>query len=184
MKTIGLTLIAISFLLTTLIGSLQPNLLSSPDEAATVNWAWFVPALILGVAGIFVIRRGEKRAHTEDSLGAGMNTLTSCMSRIANGVRELEQQKTEIDVYDLPAEIDRRFLEDLGSFAEARKTLIHLHGLDTYAEVMNAFAAGERYLNRVWSASIDGWVDEAAIYLGRARIEFEAADTKLRSLAG
>lgn len=184
MKTIGLALISISFLVTTMVASMQPNLMTSPDDPAVVNWLWFVPALILGVIGIFVVRLGEKSAHTEDSLDAGMNTLNACMHRIAIGVRELEETKSNFNVYDLPAEIDRRFLEDLGSFAEARKTLIHLHDLDTYAEVMNSFAAGERYLNRVWSASIDGWVDEAAIYLGRARIEFEAADTKLRSLAG
>ena len=93
MKTIGLALISISFLVTTMVASMQPNLMTSPDDPAVVNWLWFVPALILGVIGIFVVRLGEKSAHTEDSLDAGMNTLNACMHRIAIGVRELEETK-------------------------------------------------------------------------------------------
>ena len=38
---------------------------------------------------------------------------------------------------------------------------------------MNEFAAGERYLNRCWSASVDGYIDEIKTYLGKARTQFE-----------
>ena len=41
------------------------------------------------------------------------------------------------------------------------------------------FAAGERYLNRVWSSSIDGWIDEVRLYLGHARDQFRLALDKL-----
>ena len=51
-----------------------------------------------------------------------------------------------------------------------------------YAEIMNEFAAGERYLNRVWSASIDGYIDVINEYLGRARRQFEQAQAKLTAL--
>ena len=37
------------------------------------------------------------------------------------------------------------------------------------------FAAAERYLNRVWSASTDGYIDEAHTYLGRSREQFDEA---------
>lgn len=40
---------------------------------------------------------------------------------------------------------------------------------------MNPFAAGERYLNRVWSTSTDGYIDEAHIYVTKAREQFESA---------
>jgi hypothetical protein len=33
---------------------------------------------------------------------------------------------------------------------------------------MSAFLAGEHYLNRVWSASADGYVDQVNEYIGRA----------------
>ena len=37
----------------------------------------------------------------------------------------------------------------------------------------NEFAAGERYLNRVWSASVDGYIDEVRSFLVLARTQFE-----------
>jgi len=41
--------------------------------------------------------------------------------------------------------------------------------------VMSAFAAGERYINRVWSASTDGYVEEVRSYLERATQQFREA---------
>ena len=43
--------------------------------------------------------------------------------------------------------------------------LIHLFDLQTYADWMSSFAAGKRYINRVWSASADGYDAEAREYL-------------------
>jgi hypothetical protein len=40
---------------------------------------------------------------------------------------------------------------------------------------MSNFAAGERYINRVWSASTDGYVDEVNLYLDRALRQFREA---------
>ncbi len=42
---------------------------------------------------------------------------------------------------------------------------------------MSAFAAGERYINRVWSASADSYIDEVMLYLDKAQVQFiEARD--------
>jgi len=51
----------------------------------------------------------------------------------------------------------------------------HVFGLQSYADVMSAFAAGERYINRVWSASTVGYVDEVRSYLERATQQFREA---------
>jgi hypothetical protein len=59
--------------------------------------------------------------------------------------------------------------------------MIHLYGLQTYADIMSEFASGERYVNRVWSASADGYGDEASAYLDRARAQFEHAYGQLRA---
>ncbi|MCZ6508515.1 MAG: hypothetical protein O7A04_10795 [Acidobacteria bacterium] len=64
---------------------------------------------------------------------------------------------------------------------QARESISHRFGLQAYAEVMNAFAAGERYLNRVWSASTDGYIDEAHTYIDKARGEFENALAAFRT---
>jgi hypothetical protein len=52
----------------------------------------------------------------------------------------------------------------------------HIFGLQGYADIMSAFAAGERYINRVWSASTDGYVDEVLSYLDRATRQFRDAN--------
>jgi len=61
------------------------------------------------------------------------------------------------------------------NFANARESMKHVFGLQNYADVMSAFAAGERYVNRVWSASTDGYVDEVRNYLNRATEQFREA---------
>jgi len=55
-----------------------------------------------------------------------------------------------------------------------------MHGLfftlaPSYADVMSHYAGGERYLNRVWSASADGYVDEVNTYLDRSLEQFRLA---------
>jgi hypothetical protein len=61
--------------------------------------------------------------------------------------------------------------------------MVHLFGLQTYADIMSHFATGERYINRVWSASADGYDDEADAYLKRAAGQFDAAKQQLLKAA-
>ena len=44
---------------------------------------------------------------------------------------------------------------------------------------MSNFAAGERYINRVWSASADGYDHEARTYLEKAANQFQDAQQQL-----
>jgi len=53
--------------------------------------------------------------------------------------------------------------------------MMHVFELQNYADVMGAFAARERYINRVWSASTDGYIDEVRSYLDRATHQFREA---------
>jgi hypothetical protein len=77
--------------------------------------------------------------------------------------------------------IDTGLRPDLIRFADARESMVHLFGLQTYADIMTHFAAGERYINRVWSASADGYDEEAARYLGRAEEQFADAQRQLNA---
>ncbi len=86
-------------------------------------------------------------------------------------------------MYEARFEIDRLFRDDLSRFAEARESMIHVFGMQNYADVMSNFAAGERYINRVWSASTDGYVDEVRMYLERAREQFREARRHFDELA-
>ena len=82
--------------------------------------------------------------------------------------------------YEL-AGVERLTPTDLTVFVDNRESISHAFGLQAYANVMTHFAAGERYLNRCWSASTDGYVDEIHDYLSRARQQFGQALELLRS---
>jgi hypothetical protein len=60
---------------------------------------------------------------------------------------------------------------------------VHLFGLQAYADIMSSFAAGERYINRVWSASADGYDVEAAKYLDKAAQQFAGTQEQLSAIS-
>jgi hypothetical protein len=141
-----------------------------------VNWTWFVPTVVAGIIGVFLLKSGEKAAAQDNSLLASdKHVLQSSLNNILANLRELDGRKDKIPTYDMRFEIDRTFRADLHAFADSRDSMKHLFGLMAYADIMSSFAAGERYLNRVWSASTDGYVDEVLTYVSKAHAQFEHA---------
>jgi hypothetical protein len=172
MQRLGLLMIGVGFLAGSLVA------VQSPENA--VEWRWFVPALTLGAAGVVLLRRTARAAERHaGALEAGVRSARESLVRIVANASRLEAEKESLDVYDAHARIDALFRDDLSSFVDARESIGHAFGLEAYAAVMNDFAAGERYLNRVWSASIDGWIDELREYVTLARVQFEAAQQTL-----
>jgi hypothetical protein len=167
MKTLAIFLIMVAFLAGAFVTVLHPT---------EVNWAWMVTTLAVGSVGLFLYRRtvhGESRSST--LLAGNIEILATSLERISKNLEELNLQADSLPTYEARFEIDRLFREDLDRFAEARESMIHVFGIQNYADVMSNFAAGERYINRVWSASTDGYADEVILYLGRAREQFREA---------
>ena len=174
MRILGLALLTLGFLGGAWVASQHPT---------DMNWTWYVPAFAVGVIGVVVARIGAGRAARDGSrLADDVDTLVSSIDRIVERLDAFVIEARDMHPYDLHAAIDERFTDDRAAFAESRQSLAHVHGLQAYAEVMNAFAAGERYMNRVWSASVDGYVDECAAFLGRAQTQFTEARRLLTSL--
>ena len=165
------------------VGFLAAALASVVDENV-VRWLWYVPALVVGVAGVAAIRINDARQHkTEHHVAAKIETVDSSLERIAANITKLNAEKQSINAYDMRYRIDELFIDDLEMFVDARESIAHRYGLAAYGEIMSAFAAGERYLNRVWSASADGYIDEVNTYLERAQEQFGESLKKLRDLA-
>ncbi len=102
-----------------------------------------------------------------------------------NGAKaERKEEKHSINTYDVRHRIDELFVEDLNTFVQTRQSIAHTYGLAAYADVMSCFAAGERYLNRVWSASADGYIDEVNAYLDKAQVQFAESLERIRHLKG
>lgn len=173
-KSISLLVVMAAFLGGAFVSVLDP---------VEVNWTWLVPILIVGGVGL---QRYRKVSHGEASAGhrlsGDMDILERSLAHVLRNLEELCDHKEDLPVYEARFEIDRRFRDDLNDFAEARETMIHVFGMQDYANVMSAFAAGERYINRVWSASTDGYQEEVHLYLEKARNQFVEANGLFRKL--
>jgi hypothetical protein len=175
MKNLGFLMITIGFLAAALAS------VEHPDE---VRWGYFVPAVAVGVAGVVVAYLARHRARSdEEKIAANMQMIETALAAIVEKLKRLNDQKQSINAYDVRHRIDELFPENLAAFVRARESIAHVYGLSAYGDVMSCFAAGERYLNRVWSASADGYVDEVNAYLDKARQQFAESLEKIRQLS-
>ena len=166
-KTLALLTIMASFLAGAFISVLDPT---------QVNWIWFVPVFVVGVVALIIYRRAHHvEAKASHRLSGNLQILETSLANILGNLENLNNDSDNLPVYEARFEIDRLLREDLSNFANARESMKHVFGLQHYADVMSAFAAGERYINRVWSASTDGYVDEVRNYLERATHQFREA---------
>jgi len=145
-------------------------------DPTQVNWRWFTPVLSAGVIALFIYRKAHHvEARASHRLSGNLQILESSLANILGNLEILNADSAKLPVYEARFEIDRLLREDLSNFANARESMKHVFGLQHYADVMSAFAAGERYINRVWSASTDGYVDEVRSYLERSTLQFREA---------
>lgn len=164
MKLLGFLLVTVGFIFAALAAVISET---------AVNWIWYVPALAVGVVGVVLIRTHEARhRRTEHHVAANIEAVQESLKRIASNIQNLNASKDSIDTYDMRHRVDELFIDDLETFVDARESIADRYGLTAYGNVMSSFAAGERYLNRVWSASADGYVDEVNEYLGKAADQF------------
>ncbi len=174
MKKLGFLIITVGFL----AGSL-----AAVVDEQNVQWSYFVAALFAGAVGIVLVRFGERReSRAEGKLTSNIQSIETSLGRIVENMTRLNTEKHSINTYDVRHRIDELFVEDLNIFVQTRQSIVHTYGLGAYADVMSCFAAGERYLNRVWSASADGYIDEVNAYLEKAQAQFVDSLEKIRQL--
>lgn len=172
MKNLGLILITSAFL----AGSYFSVL-----DREVVSWSIVIPSLLAGLAGVALVQvaaRGKSRAT--EVVRTNIGRLEESLGRIATNIARLDDEREGLEVYSVHHRIDDLFMADLDVFVENRETIGHAFGLQTYADIMTHFATAERYLNRCWSASTDGYIDEVKEYLSRARDQFEQARALLQ----
>ena len=175
MKSLGYLLITIGFLMASYF---------SVIDTEEVVWSMAGLGLIIGVAGVALVQlatRGQSTAT--ETVRTNIGKLEEALARIVDKATLLDAEKESINVYDIHDRIDDDFMSDLDIFVDNRESIGHAYGLQSYADVMTHFATAERYLNRCWSASSDGYVDEVNAYITRAKDQFTQALELLRSHA-
>lgn len=163
-----------------LVGGFLAAAFWSVTDERQVVWPVYGAALLVGVAGVVTMRRlSRHELRSEALLSRQREHIDESIAKVVAGLERMVSGADPVPPWELRFEIDRRFRDELARFADARGSLAHIYGLSVYADIMSAFAAGERYLNRVWSASADGYMDEAVSYLARALEQFQEAAGKL-----
>ncbi len=152
-------------------------------DTQEVDWTLFSISAIAAIAGLVVFKR-QASAHARSDTVLEMNR-GELRESIQNIVRDLGEIKSNgpLSGVELRDAIDLKLRTDLRRFAEARESMVHLFGLQAYADIMSSFAAGERYINRVWSSSADGYDHEATTYLEKAANQFADAQSQLTKAA-
>jgi ElaB/YqjD/DUF883 family membrane-anchored ribosome-binding protein len=174
MKAIGMIMLFVGFL----AGAYATAL-----DVERVQWVLFGIAVVVAVFGMQLVKRADSaHAQSDAVLENNRNALRQSLDNV---VRDLEEMTTAPKPQGeaLRERIDNHLREDLRRFAEARDSMVHLFGLQTYADIMSSFAAGERYINRVWSASVDGYDAEAEVYVEKAASQFADAQSQLTRAA-
>lgn len=152
-------------------------------EKEMVNWTHFVITMAIGIIGVIVLRITIKRHQKgEEKVDADISNIEKSLVNIVQKMNAFNQDKKSINVYDIHEKIDEIFVDDIDTFLTARESIIHQYDMQSYADLMNHFAAGERYLNRSWSASADGYVDESYAYVGKSLEQFTIAQDHFNKL--
>jgi hypothetical protein len=164
MEQLGKVLVMVTFVGGAYLASLDP---------VVVNWLLFLPVILLGASGAVLVKRSQRAmASHSHVLNGHRNDLQQSLDNIVSSLELLDAGKQDIPTYDMRFEIDRLLRSDLTRFADARDSMKTLFGLQTFADIMSSFAAGERYINRIWSASTDGYQDEVLMYVEKSLHQF------------
>ncbi len=173
MKTVGYLL---------LIGGFLAAAYSTALDTQLTNWTYFMPAAIAAIAGVLTIKKQDRgEARSEHVLTANRAELGESLSNIIRDLELITGDSQSMSTTELRNTIDEKLRNDLRRFADARESLVHLYGLQVYADIMSDFAAGERYVNRVWSAAADDYDAEAWTYVGKALSRFREATGRLEA---
>ena len=152
-------------------------------DVVSVSWGLFGLSSLAAAIGVLLFKRHEKAlAQSDEVLENNRSELRGSIDNVVSDLREIVGNGG-LQGAELRDRIDDKLRPDLTRFADARESMVHLFGLQTYADIMSHFAAGERYINRVWSSSADGYDAEARKYLDKAVEQFEDAQRQLSEAA-
>ena len=172
MKSAGFALMCVGSLAAALVAVL---------EVHHIDPLLFAPCLVAAGIGVVMMRVANLRqARDPERIASDVAVLRESLAMACAELKALSTAETPS--HRLPALIDQGVRHSLARFADARESIITVWGTQAYADIMSAFAAGERYLNRVWSAASDGYPDEAIAYLARSHGQLAQALSLLEGL--
>lgn len=140
-----------------------------PAEREALHVPVFATGLALLVVGVGlrnVARRkrgtpGDAAAGQPVSAGARAETAVGAMRQLHDGVRKLLDDFSGLSQEELLARLDAMASGYVLVIGEHGAAVAERLGPGAFAEMMALYALGERQLNRAWTSTADGYVDEA-----------------------
>ena len=148
-----------------------------------IPWLWYSIAAATCFAGVVLLhtsRRGTNQKSEKSA--ASLQEISEALDRAIASTQQLSKESSGIAPSKIVARIDDEIADDLRTFADGRDSMTTEHGLTLFADVMSPFAAGERAINRAWSAAADGYIDEATDCLERGLEMLSAAREELHAV--
>ncbi|MCZ6598869.1 MAG: hypothetical protein O7B99_14620 [Planctomycetota bacterium] len=127
------------------------------------KWLFLLAAVAM-VVGVVVKRADRAGVAGEADAGgatAGLAAVKRELEELAKKVDGLVDELDGLDTAAIHQRVDPLLTGHCYRFVEGRQVLSAAFGAVGFAHVMGPFAAGERQLNRAWSASVDRNLDEA-----------------------
>ena len=128
-------------------------------EAWGDRYAFLIGVLIIA-AGALLKRSKTSGAAAEEELEE-VGRISEALVSLEGDLEALLLRSKDLDPKALHAQIDPLLTGDVYTIAEGRYSIKQAHGGKVFAAVMDAFARGERKLNRAWSAAVDGHAEES-----------------------
>jgi len=148
-----------------------------------VNTALGLAGLIVLSVGIGVRRSATADARREQADGGNLQAAADALEKMVTATNAVVAKLDSISDHDeLHGQLDEIVSGPVTDFVDNRQSITDTFGLAAYASVMSSFSRGERYLNRAWSASTDGYLEEAAAYVRRAGPVLDEARRLFREL--
>ncbi|MCX4241054.1 hypothetical protein [Paraliomyxa miuraensis] len=169
------------------VGVIGGSFVAVRDPSA-VHWPAYGAMAALALGGVVLLRKTAAQASgTADQVAQRVERLRDALVRADEELRalheELVAQGEGADPYAVHERLDARLAEPLAVFADEREAMIPSFGLAVYGEVMTRFAAAERLVNRTWSASADGYIDEVRTCVAQAHALMAEARERFLVLA-
>lgn len=136
------------------------------------SWTWqswgsrwvFVIGIAITVLGV-LLKRARPDAQELEAGALEVARLGELLSELEGAVELLAGRIEKLDAEAIHHEVDPLLLGPVYAIANGRESIRGAHGGRVFAAVMDAFARGERKLNRAWSAAVDGHAPEARVSL-------------------
>lgn len=147
-----------------------------------IQWPWYLISVAVAIAGVVLLYAGKSsEGKKSEKTKANLEEIKKSLDRLIVNVSSFKKSMQTMPPSQMTKHIDDVLADDFRIFADGRDSITAEHGLPVFAEVMSQFAAGERAVNRAWSAAADGYVDEAETCIERAEQMLRVAQTELIS---